>query len=711
MRLRALSGFVLFGALAAFSAHAAKPKPKVKAQAAAVAPLSARERASQFLDRFTFGARPGEVEKLVAAGADGPDKWFEQQLNPAAIPDGDLERRLRDYPTLVMSSPQVLATFPDRGTITRIADGKAQTPTDPQLAAVYEVQLYKLQLERDAKHTAQLNVADARPAGAVDPQKEIDKTTAARIAGQLFSLPKAERMKALLALPVADRAAFTSNVAGQQKTTLMADFTPREREYFNCMAAGVGPAYLALNELTQARILRDILSERQLQAVMADFWFNHFNIYAPKDSDQWYTTAYERDVIRKNALGKFSDLLMATATSPAMMIYLDNWLSIGPNSQANGGNNANGKRGNRGLNENYAREVMELHTLSVSGGYSQADVTSLAAVLTGWSVDHPELAGPYLFDPKKHEPGPKQWLGQTIHAGEADEGTTALKALAASPKTAHFIAWKLAQRFLADDPPASAVERIAQTYMTTGGDIRAMLRTMVQSPEFNSRKYFRNKVKTPVEFVASTFRTTATDPTNPGAIAQAIDRMGMGLYRALPPTGYYITADKWMNTGALLDRLNFALMLTGGKFGGQRFDSSRLLALGLMSQPAGTTPSTIASRATLKGAPLPGASSPAKVREVRISHRSGGPDGEMDEAATPAVTAATGASSVATGTGAELALSVLETTLVGGDVSAQTNGLILQQLHQSASAGAANSASTLDMLTALVLGAPEFQLR
>ena len=267
-------------------------------------------------------------------------------------------------------------------------------------------------------------------------------------------------MSTLIQLPVADRIAFTTYVAGDQKNLLLSQFNPREREIFNGMAAQHRLHLPVVNELSQAKMLRAILSERQLQEVMTDFWFNHFNINIGKDSDQWYTTSYERDAIRRHALGKFRDLLLATATSPAMMVYLDNWQSIGPDSIANGVNpaNPNSKKGNRGLNENYGREVMELHTLGVDGGYTQADVTALSAILTGWTVDRPNQGGPFTFDPKKHEPGPKQWLGHTIAATELgaprpdsgtwvstnaqvamNEGVEALTILAASPKTAHFI--------------------------------------------------------------------------------------------------------------------------------------------------------------------------------------------------------------------------------------------------------------------------------
>ncbi|MBS1815914.1 MAG: DUF1800 domain-containing protein [Acidobacteria bacterium] len=644
------------------------------------------------LNRFSFGARPGEVESMMTNDSDGADKWFERQLKPSAISDRECERRMRDYPTMAMNAAQILETYPDRGTLARIVDGKQPYPTDPDLAAVYEVQVHKYKLERDTKQNASLfNVTEE--------QKQKNKEAAARIAADLYAMPKQDRMHALLKMPVEDRIIFTRYVQGPIRYSLLTDFTPREHEYFNAMSTTNSDAtYRALDELAQATILRDILSERQLQAVMTDFWFNHFNIYAPKGQDRWYTTPYVRDAIRRNALGKFPDLLMATATNPAMMIYLDNWTSIGPDSPAN---IRKGKKGSRGLNENYAREVMELHTLSVNGGYSQADVIGLAAMLTGWSVDHPETAGPFFFDEKRHEPGTKQWLGQTIQQGGQEEGLAALKQLATSPKTAHFISWKLAQRFLADDPPASVVDKMAATYLQTDGDIKEILRTLVHSPEFNSRRYFRNKVKTPVEFVASVFRSTATDPTNPAAIVQTISNMGQPLYRALPPTGYYITADKWMNTSALLDRLNFALTLTSNRVGGQKFDSSRLLALGLMSQPAGASPLILAT-ATMRSSQ----SSAHVVRTSQITSRKRNETGNQEEQM------ASGSTTHATGAGAELALSVLETSLIGGRVSAQTNGLILQQIEKPvANGGPATAPAKLDMLAAFVIGSPEFQQR
>jgi uncharacterized protein (DUF1800 family) len=352
---------------------------------------------------------------------------------------------------------------------------------------------------------------------------------------------------------------------------------------------------------------------------------------------------------------------------------------------------------------------MELHTLGVDGGYTQADVTALSAILTGWTVDRPNQGGPFTFDPKRHEPQIAQWRGHILtpaptppeadspssqptppHSFEAsqvpgqnqmNEGIEALTLLAADPHTAHFISYKLAQRFVADDPPPALIERMAATYLATDGDIKAILRTLIQSPEFNSRKYFRNKIKTPLEFVASAFRTTATDPANPGALVNTLNTMGMRLYYALPPTGYYITADHWMNSTALVDRLNFAYALTGNKFVNQKFDSSHVLALGLMAQPAGSANQTTAANT---------------------------PHAKYSEAVLTTETNTSLPNQPPTATGQDIALHVLESTLIGGNVSLQTNQLISKQI---AGLPAANSTETLNLFTALVMGSPEFQLR
>lgn len=648
------------------------------AQTRNLAPLTAQERAQQMLNRFTFGARPGDLQQVMGMG---PEEWLEQQLSPSTISDTAVEKRLGDYPVLRMQPDQVVQLFPAQFVIQQVAQGKIPYPTAPDLAAAYQVAVYRYNKGLEEKRV-DADGKDHTPNEAQAAEtKKTDQATAVRIAGELFATDRGKRMAALLQMPVEERAAFTSYVAGDQKKILLAEFTPHERELFYSMAGSgrvnPGSSSRAPQELSEAKVLRMILSQRQLQEVMTDFWFNHFNVFAPKDSDQWYIAAYERDAIRPYAMGKFCDLLLATAQSPAMMVYLDNFNSIGPNSETNGG-----KRNGRGLNENYAREVMELHTVGVNGGYSQTDVTNLAAILTGWSVNNPNLGGKFAFNPKRHEPGAKEWFGVTLAddgtpAGNFQQGVAALKHLAALPQTAHFICWKLAQRFVADEPPPALVDTMAKTYLETDGDIKAILRTMVHSREFNSRQYFRNKVKTPEEFLASVFRATATDPADPAALVQAERQMGMPFYGKLEPTGYYITADHWMNTTALIDRLNFSLQLV--KFGAQtqRFDVTRLLAYGLITSPK------------LNNAPAS-----LKVRSAGATRFE--PTSSRSIPSSPSDSA-----------GLSLALNILEDTLVGGPVSAKTNLLIQRHLdeQQDKSPG-----ETLNTLTALILGAPEFQL-
>jgi hypothetical protein len=632
-------------------------------------PLNPTERAQQMLNRFTFGPRPGEVQSVLAMG--GAQAWFEKQLQPGTISDSNLDKRIaNDYPALALTPDKLIAQLPCRNNIYAVTKGTLPYPTDPIELGLYQVLVAKWQAVQAKKDAAGNTVADPVLTDEQQAQKKADgKATAMRIAGELFALPKSDRMAALMKMPVDDRIAFVTYVDGDQRRMLILDFSPHEREIFTGMTTNYNACGIVPGELQQAKMVRAVLSERQLQEVMTDFWFNHFNIFINKDSDEIYTSSYERDAIRPHALGKFRDLLLATAESPAMMVYLDNFTSIGPNSIANGGNNPNGKRGNKGLNENYAREVMELHTIGVNGGYTQADVTQLARILTGWSVDHPELGGGFLFNPKNHEPGAKQWLGETVPEDGQNEGLHALTKLANSPQCAHFISTMIAQRFVADDPPAALVARMQKTYLASDGDIKAVLRTLVQSPEFNSHRYFHNKVKTPIEFVASTFRSTATDPSPANTLVDTVRNMGMPLYQALPPTGYYITAEHWMNSAALIDRMNFALLLTHSG-NGIKFDAPKLVTLELMAQPA-----------------PPAAQAGSKPKIVNAS--------------SATITAP------AQATGTDLVVSTLENGLLNGNVSERTAAFLQQQAAQQKG----SATDKLNQVTALVMGSPEFQMR
>jgi uncharacterized protein (DUF1800 family) len=640
----------------------------------AQAPLTNEERAQQILDRFTFGPRPGDVAAVTKTGWEA---WFDRQLNPGSIPDTEIDRRLAAYPSLTMTPSQVAMNFPDGGVIRQIAAGKLAMPSDPMLAGAYEVMLARYK-RRQAKEAAISQQAEMQPkdtaatqtnAMHAPPPIDLDDDpqrgpTAQMLANQILGDPVNLRMPAIMRLPVDQRMILCRRVADPQRSQLLNDFTPRERELFQMMGGGPAGIGVPQNELQQAKILRVILSERQLQEVMTDFWFNHFNVFLHKNPiETYYLADYERYAIREHALGKFKDLLLATAKHPAMLDYLDNRTSIGPDSIAATRRKMNpkqgGKQADRGLNENYGREVMELHTVSVNGGYSQADVTSLAKILTGWTIDHPELGGPFVFDPRKHEPGTKKWCGHKVKEDGFNEGVKALTWLAAQPQTAHFISYKLAQRFVADDPPPELVNRMSRTYVSSDGDIRQVLRTMVHSPEFWSRTNYRNKVKTPLEFVASAFRATDTNPTNPGALVGTLARMGEPLYQMQPPTGYPMTADHWMNSAALVDRLNFSMQLTASKIGGMKFDAPQPLASGMLSSPP-TVPLRVAQN--------------------------------QDE--TPAQ---------------DHVLDLMEMSLVAGDVSAKTNAVIREQLAQTQPQQ--DTDKVLDTMAALILGSPEFQMR
>lgn len=309
-----------------------------------------------------------------------------------------------------------------------------------------------------------------------------------------------------------------------------------------------------VEELSEAKILRAIASPAQLQEVMTDFWFNHFNVFAEKGADKIFISSYERDAIRPYALGKFRDLVEATAHHPAMLFYLDNWQNTDPNSPA-----ARGKK--LGINENYAREVMELHTLGVNGGYTQQDVTTLAHILTGWGLSNGrELAdrASFMFDPRRHDFGDKELLGYSVRGGGEPEIESVLDMLARHPSTANHIAYELAQYFVADDPPQSLVIKLSNAFTSTGGDIAAVLRVLFRSDEFWDKKYFQNKFKPPFRYVISTLRATGVMP--PGdtrAIQGAIANMGEPLYRCLTPNGYSNTNDQWLNSDALLKRIDF----------------------------------------------------------------------------------------------------------------------------------------------------------
>lgn len=359
---------------------------------------------------------------------------------------------------------------------------------------------------------------------------------------------------------------------------------------------------VVMNELVAQRILRAAESDRQLNEVMVDFWMNHFNVFSGKGIDRFLLTSYERDVIRPHIWGRFEDLLMATAKSPAMLFYLDNARSMAApenrpvmqQQRGFGGRFGFGRRAmvmrpqqqgkEGGLNENYAREIMELHTLGVDAGYTQKDVTELARVLTGWSISREREGGEgatFVFRPQMHDVGAKTVLGIRFgRGGGIEEGERMIHVLAHHPATAHRIALKLCQRLVADDPPPALVDRVARKFLSTDGDLRQTVRAVIESPEFWDPASYRSKVKSPFEYTISAVRAVNAQITDPAPIARALQQIGEPLYGAQPPTGYSDRADVWINTGALMNRLNFALSLASNKLPGVHGDVVALIPSG-----------------------------------------------------------------------------------------------------------------------------------
>ncbi len=492
------------------------------------------------LNRLGYGPSPGDIARVqqmtVAA-------YIEEQLHPERIEDAGLKARLAAYPTIVLSTAELARDY----------YGPAE------------------ELRR-MEQRAQAN-QPARPA--------------AGAAGQ----------------------AMAGQTMAGDPTMAGAPQRPQDRDQSPELRAARQKEQQILQDLMQARLVRAITSERQLEEVLVDFWFNHFNVFSGKGQVRVYLTEYEREAIRPYVLGNFRDMLGAVAESPAMLFYLDNFQSVDPKAaqkqadelaarqqqaalrgrgrgrvqtppQNPQGNQTPAERiqqlRNRGLNENYARELMELHTLGVDSGYTQADVIAVARAFTGWTIDRPRDGGSFQFNAVMHDNDPKVVLGKTIDAGGKADGARVLDLLATHPATAKFIATKLARRFVADEPPASVVDRAAKVFLETKGDLREVTRAIITSPEFFSAEARLAKVKTPLEFVASAVRASGADLNNPQPLVGALRSLGMPLYGAQPPTGWGDTAEDWVNTGALLNRLNFAVQLSNGQLRGVRVNVREL---------------------------------------------------------------------------------------------------------------------------------------
>lgn len=391
----------------------------------------------------------------------------------------------------------------------------------------------------------------------------------------------AERLHALPAInlsiqEVAEQ--YAARGAAPEKLRKFRQGTPAEKRAILRALPDQKPLAAVGRDLMQAKIYRALYSERQLEEVLVDFWFNHFNVYLNKGPERLLVAAYERDAIRPHVLGKFGDMLVAVAKHPAMLYYLDNWQSVDPKAaeafqtrrQRSGGKPA---RRARGLNENYARELMELHTLGVDGGYTQQDVLNVARAFTGWTLRDVRRGATYHFASALHDKTEKSVLGHKLAAGRGeDDGLEVLELLANHPSTARYVSARLAQRFVADTPPGALVARMADTFRKTRGDLRQVMKAMIGAPEFFSEGAYRAKMKSPFEMVVSAARALNAAVTNALALSRSLDELGQPLYRKEEPTGYYNTAAEWTNTAALLGRMNFATALAANKLPGVNVD-------------------------------------------------------------------------------------------------------------------------------------------
>ncbi len=584
--------------------------------------LSQDRQIVQALNRLTFGPRPGDVKEVRRLGV---AKWIELQLHPDQIPENPaLDAKLKPLETLRMDPAQILK---DYGLPQPVMMQNMATPAPPQNPLLSQAIRNATPEQRSAILKA-LSPEDRRPillqlppdmlAAVPELQKEGEE--ARRMQQEEAQKQNRLRNPQLQDLLNPDQVAIAQRGSKEQLTALfayldpekraqvaaalpqqaLADFPELRREAMRKRPGLLQGPQLLSGDIKEGKVFRALYSNRQLEEVLVDFWFNHFNVDEAKNVQQVNNpsamravlASYERDAIRPHILGHFKDLLLATARHPAMLYYLDNWESmasgsfdVGPFAPQRG--NFNGvpnsiipgplARLAHGLNENYGREVMELHTLGVNGGYTQDDVIAVARCFTGWTVRDPAAEPEFMFAPFMHDTGEKAVLGHKIAAGGGEQdGLQVIDILSHHPSTAKFISRELAQRFVADDPPQALVDRMAQTFTKTDGDLRAVLDTMFTSPEFFSEGAWQAKVKSPFEMVVSAVRALGGEASDSFTLVQKIADLGEPLYNHLAPPGYPNTAESWLSTSGIMGRMNFSAALASGLVLGVTVDPARL---------------------------------------------------------------------------------------------------------------------------------------
>ncbi|HXI25690.1 MAG TPA: DUF1800 domain-containing protein [Pyrinomonadaceae bacterium] len=513
--------FLGFQVTASFKATATQRSTKKQST------MTADQRIAHVLSRLTYGGRPGDFEKIKAMGVEA---FINQQLDPDAIDNSTVIAKLRRLPTLGMATPVIIEQYTPPKTVASPSPAPAKSLDEK---AVPPKSIVELGEKQDAGRMPVVQTAMQNEMQA-DGRKE-----------------DAGRMPA---------------VQTTQTPALQAPKpTPPPKN-----------PQMVVTDLQRAKLLRAVYSDQQLYELMVDFWENHFSIFANKDDDRYLLTAFDRETIRPFAMGRFRDLLGATAHSPAMLFYLDNWRSSVPRPYPAKGDKPAGVDG--GFNENYARELMELHTLGVDGGYSQKDVQEVARCFSGWTIQKPNEQGLFVYRPGFHDDGEKVVLGHKILAGGGyADGERVLDILATHPSTAKFIATKLARRFISDDPPQSVIDRAVAVFLKTDGSIRETLRAIITSPEFFSQAAYRSKMRSPLEYVAAAMRAMNAETDGDRPVLDLIGRMGQPLFGRITPDGYSDRAGQWLSSGAMIARLNFANALATNRIKGTRINLETLL--------------------------------------------------------------------------------------------------------------------------------------
>jgi len=567
------------------------------------AKLDAEQRMLQALDRLTFGARPGDLEEVRKLGV---EKWIELQLHPERITENPaLEGRLKPLATIRMEPGELITKyfpqFPpgfvraNRVNLNELLPQEQFRKVFNGTAEERRAAIMALDPEKRMKVLAQVppNVVEGLPdlqkeqAAARQMQQEETRMEMRRLRPPLNELLGADQVQVALHGTEEQRTALFTSLDGDTLQKIAAvlpmEALANQPELRRMGVMSRTPQQVVIGDLREAKVFRAIYSNRQLEEVLADFWFNHFNVFEGKDRERSMLSSYERDAIRPHVLGKFRDLLLATARHPAMLYYLDNWQSmspdvfeIGPFAPGPFGPMQPFNRQAHGLNENYGRELLELHTMGVNGGYTQQDVIAVARCFTGWTIRQPNQKPEFAFAAFMHDGKEKTVLGHKIAAGGGEQdGLQVIDILVHHPSTAHFISMKLARRFVADDPPAGLVERMARTFTKTDGDLRAVMETMFLSREFFSEGARQTKIKSPLEMVVSAARSLDLKPTDTFTLVQKVADMGEPLYSKESPNGYKDTGELWLNTASVMARIEFAHTLVKGQIPGVPVDSAR----------------------------------------------------------------------------------------------------------------------------------------